>query len=73
MELKTLYFNFDRLFRNRFLRSISRKRQTIEVSEPSELVVLSFARVVRQLIMRVKKPTFAYKLALQLDPRDSLG
>ena len=72
MELKTLYFNFEWLSQNRFLCSISRKRLTIEVSVLGELMVLSFARALSQLIMRVNKPTFAYKLALQLDLRDSL-
>ena len=32
LELKSLYFNFDSPLRKRFLRSISRKRLTIEIS-----------------------------------------
>ena len=41
VELKTLYFNFDSPLRKRFLRSISRKRLTIEISALDELMVLS--------------------------------
>ena len=41
VELKTLYFNFDSPLQKRFLRSISRKRLTIEVSALDELMVLS--------------------------------
>ena len=62
MQLETL-------LQNDFLRSISRKRLTIEVSVLGEFIVVS--RTVSQLIVRVHKPTFAYKLALQLDPRHS--
>ena len=47
VELKTLYFNFDSPLQKRFLRSISRKRLTIEVSALDELMVL---RAVSQLI-----------------------
>ena len=36
VELKTLYFNFDSPLQKRFLRSISRKRLTIEVSALDE-------------------------------------
>ena len=39
VELKTLYFNFDSPLRKRFLRSISRKRLTIEISALEELMV----------------------------------
>ena len=55
VELKTLHFNFDSPLQKRFLRSISRKRLTIEVSALSldELMVL---RAVSQLIMRGHKP-----------------
>ena len=60
VELKTLYFNFDSPLRKRFLRSISRKRLTIEISALEELMV-----AVSQLIMRVHKPTVTYKLAPQ--------
>ena len=41
VELKTLYFNFDSPLRKRFLRSISGKRLTIEISALDELMVLS--------------------------------
>ena len=54
MELKILYVNFDWLLQNRFLRSISRKWKTTTTRVVS--------RAVSQLIMRVNKPTFAYKL-----------
>ena len=56
-ELKTLYFNSDSPLRKRFLRSISRKRLTIEISALDELMV-----AVSQLIMRVNKPKRKYKL-----------
>ena len=59
VELKTLYFNFDSPLQKRFLRSISRKRLTIEVSALDELMVL---RAVSQLIMRGHKPKVEYKL-----------
>ena len=61
VELKTLYFNFDSPLQKRFLRSISRKRLTIEVSALAldELMVL---RAVSQLIMRGHKPKVEYKL-----------
>ena len=39
--VKTLYFNFDSPLRKRFLRSISRKRLTIEISALDALMVLS--------------------------------
>ena len=48
------------------------KRQAVDPSALGELVVLSFSRAVGQLIMPVNKPTFAYKLAVEPDPRDSL-
>ena len=57
VELKTLYFNFDSPLQKRFLRSISRKRLTIEISALEELMV-----AVSQLIMRVNKPKVEYKL-----------
>ena len=41
VELKTLYFNFDSPLQKRFLRSISGKRLTIEVSALDKLMVLS--------------------------------
>ena len=41
VELKTLYFNFDSPLQKRFLRSISRKRLTIEISALDKLMVLS--------------------------------
>ena len=41
VELKTLYFNFDSPLQKRFLRSISRKRLTIEISALDEIMVLS--------------------------------
>ena len=41
VELKTLHFNFDSPLQKRFLRSISRKRLTIEVSALDELMALS--------------------------------
>ena len=41
VELKTLCFNFDSPLRKRFLRSISGKRLTIEISALDELMVLS--------------------------------
>ena len=61
MELKTPYFNFDSPIQKRFLRSISRKQLTIEVSALAldELMVL---RAVSQLIMRGHKPKVEYKL-----------
>ena len=37
-----------------------------------EMKVLSFSRAVNQLIMRVHKPTVAYKLALQEKPQGSI-
>ena len=40
VDLKTLYFNFDSLLQNPFLRSISRKRLAIEVSALGELIGL---------------------------------
>ena len=57
VELKTLYFNFDSPLQKRFLRSISRKRLTIEVKALEELMV-----TVSQLIMRINKPKVEYKL-----------
>ena len=57
VELKTLYFNFDSPLQKRFLRSISRKRLTIEISALEELMV-----AVSELIMRVNKPKVEYKL-----------
>ena len=57
VELKNLYFNFDSPLRKRFLRSISRKRLTIEISALEELMV-----AVSQLIMRVNKSKLEYKL-----------
>ena len=57
VELKTLYLNFDSPLRKRFLRSISRKRLTIEISALEELMV-----AVSQLIMRVNKSKLEYKL-----------
>ena len=59
VELKTLYFNFDSPLRKRFLRSISRKRLTIEISALDELMV-----AVSQLIMQVNKPKLEYKFGL---------
>ena len=59
VELKTLYFNFDSQLQKRFLRSISRKRLTIEVSALDELMVL---RSVIHLIMRVHTPKLEYRL-----------
>ena len=53
VELKTLYFNFDSPLQKRFLRSISRKRLTIEVAALDELMVLC---AVSHLIMRVHTP-----------------
>ena len=41
VEMKTLYFNFKSPLQKRFLRSILRKRLTIEVSALDELMVLS--------------------------------
>ena len=69
VELKTLYFNFDSPLRKRFLRSISRKRLTIEISALEELMV-----AVSQLIMRVNKPKVEIQISssLQLDPRERL-
>ena len=59
VELKTLYFNFDSPLQKRFIRSITRKRLTIEVSALDELMVL---RAVSQLIMRGHKPKVECKL-----------
>ena len=50
-ELKTLYFNFDSPLRKRFLRSISRKRLTIEISaldEQFKLLQLHFSTAIEQ-------------------------
>ena len=69
LEPKTLYFKFNWLLQNRFVLSISTKQLTIETTNYWSL---SVSRAVSQLIMRRHKPTFAYKLALQLDPRDCL-
>ena len=41
VELKTLYFNFDSPLQKRFLRSISRKGLTIEISDLDELMFKS--------------------------------
>ena len=62
VELKTLYFNFDSPLQKRFIRSITRKRLTIEVAALAldELMVLRAA--VSQLIMRGHKPKVEYKL-----------
>ena len=69
LEPKTLYFKFNWLLQNRFPFSISTKQLTIETTNYWSL---SVSRAASQLIMPRHKPTFAYKLALQLDPRDCL-
>ena len=61
VEPKTLYFNFFWLLQNRFLLSISRKLKNY--------YSLSVSRTISQVIMRVHKPTVAYKLALQEEPK----
>ena len=69
LEPKTLHFKFNWLLQNRFPFSISTKQLTIETTNYWSL---SVSRAASQLIMPRHKPTFAYKLALQLDPRDCL-
>ena len=49
-------------YKKRFLRSISRKRLTIEVSLLDVLMFFVNSHAISQLIMRVHKPKVEYKL-----------
>ena len=57
VELKTLYFNFDLILQNRY--------SPFYLKETANYWSLGVLCAVSQLIMRVNKPTFAYKLPPQ--------
>ena len=61
VEPKTLYFNF-------FL-TITKPFPPIYLEEMKNYYSLSVSRTISQVITRVHKPTVAYKLALQEEPK----